>query len=254
MSCGRTLISGRFPEWSTEDRTQQFSTLALSTQFSSTTVMARVCVTTELLDLVAFAKKADFFSAAEVAHLDKDIELKSFGLPSLLAVKKYIEENPECGKSISACFAGQKQSPILQFDKQEKVQEVDEAAIEEKQQRKARLERIQQTKEYNQMVFGSQNDPVAECRDKEMSAFVSYRHQASVGANVIISAGGMGVVFYFMSQSFLEKRQHVSDAAFAVAAVRRSNTFFVAHISRCRGGRRDDDTGNDTVYPARHAY
>jgi hypothetical protein len=167
--------------------------------------MARVAVTADVLALVNSAREAHFFSEHELKVVDKDIAAKSLGLSSLLAAKRYADATP--GKSLSSCFSGQKS--VLSFSKPEATENTEELD-EEKKVRMDKLLRLQQTKEYNQMVFGSPNDPVKDSREKELSAFVSYRHQASVGANVIISAAGMGVVFFFLAQTFVKKKQHVS--------------------------------------------
>lgn len=169
--------------------------------------MVRLALTDDILQLISDARAKDFFSDSLLRQFDEDIEAKSLSVQSLLAVKNYIEAYPECGKTLSSCFSEQKN--VLRFQKFEPTTH-DATSMAAKKERNDRLIRLQETKEYNQMVFGSQNDPVAEYREKELSAFVSFRHQASVGANVIISAGGMGVVFYFLSASFFEKKQHVS--------------------------------------------
>lgn len=168
--------------------------------------MARVVITDDVLGLITSGCEDKFFSEKELEAIDKDTTAKSLSITSLLAMKRYAETLK--GKSLSSYFAGQK--TVLTFSQTAKVKpEDDPEEIVKKKQRMDKLQRLQQTKEYNQMVFGSPNDPVADNREKELSAFVSYRHQASVGANVVISAAGMGVVFFFLAQTFIKKKQHV---------------------------------------------
>ena len=153
--------------------------------------MVRVLLTPDVVHLINAGKLKNFFSESEEKQLDEDVELESLAISSLLALKRYVQENPEGEKSLASCFTNQKN--ILRFGKKE-IPVEDGDAVDKRKERMDHLTRLQQTKEYNQMVFGSHMDPVTEYREKEMSAFVSFRHQASVGANVIISAGGMGVV------------------------------------------------------------
>lgn len=169
--------------------------------------MARVALTDSALELIGDARGSHFFTDAETEQLDVDIDKGSLGLSSLQAVKRYIASRPENGKSLASCFASQK--AVLQFPSKAETLTFNAASTSLRKERMDHLTRLQETKEYNRMVFGSCKDPVTEFKEKEMSSFVSYRHQASVGANVIISAGGMGLVFYFLSKSFFQKKQHV---------------------------------------------
>ncbi len=51
------------------------------------------------------------------------------------------------------------------------------------------------------------SDPARE--NKDMITMASSRHQLTIGANMIVSAGGMFIVAYYVGTSFLKKKQHV---------------------------------------------
>ena len=208
--------------------------------------MARVAITEGIRSLINSARETNDLTEQEIASLDNDLAQGSLSLKSLVAIKRYTSKNPQ--KSLSSCFVGT--GAVLQFPRKELPPEPPEV-MEGKRQRKEHLERIQQTKEYNQMVFGSQHDPVVQNRVNELSSFHSYRTQASVGANVIVSAGGMGIVFYFISHSFIDNKQHVRRTfllRLTIYSIISLEYFSVVLTRWLCWSCADAHTGNDIVY------
>mmetsp|Transcript_8552 Transcript_8552/g.12766 ORF Transcript_8552/g.12766 Transcript_8552/m.12766 type:complete len:212 (+) Transcript_8552:48-683(+) len=156
--------------------------------------MAEIIATTSLLNLLQTAMEykdndVHLYNATEMTILQNAYDNKSISIDSLKLLSKYLKHEGK-GRILHSFIKGQQR--VLHFPM---LKPPSHEVSEEVKKRREYLTMRQQTREYNQMIHGSDRPPSES--DSISASLKSAKYQMAVSSNMIVTLFAMfGVCYY----------------------------------------------------------